>query len=80
MSKLWSLKELGVIIGVSPETVRSWEELSLIPKSARIGRMRKRVWGKTNTLTILTYARDMLNYPIPTRVFEEVAEYETTTK
>ena len=80
MSKLWSLKELGVIIGVSPETVRSWEELNLIPKSARIGRMRKRVWGRTNTLAILNYARDILNYPIPNRVFEEVNGYETTTQ
>ena len=78
MSKLWGLKDLGGLIGVSPETIRSWEELSLIPTSARIGRARKRVWGKANTLAILTYAKDILNYPIPSRVFEEVNGYETT--
>ena len=72
MGKLRGLKDLGNLIGVSPETVRSWDEASLIPKSARIGRARKRVWGVRNTLAILNYARDVLGYPIPSRVFEEV--------
>ena len=80
MGKLRGLKELGNLIGVSPETVRSWDEASLIPRSARIGRARKRVWGKTNTLAILNYAKEVLGYPIPSRVFEEVNGYETEKK
>ena len=80
MGKLYSIKEIGDLIGVSPETVALWEVARLIPESTRIGRIKKRVWGKTNTLTILTYARDMLNYPIPPRIFEEVNGYEAENK
>ena len=77
MGKLWNAKDIGELIGISKETVRAWDEASLIPKSARIGRAKKRVWGKTNTLAILHYAKEILNYPIPQRTFDEVANYET---
>jgi len=73
MGKLYSVTDIARLIGVCGQTITSWENQDLIPKSARIGRRRKRVWGKGNVLTILTYARDMLNYPVPPRVFEEVS-------
>ena len=81
MTKLYGIKDLGEMIGIDPKTVRQWDDDSLIPQSARIGRWRKRVWGKKKALDILTYARDMLGYPIPQRIFDEVrGDNETQTK
>ncbi len=71
---VFSASEIARYIGVSPEAVKQWENNGLLPSSSRVGRRKKRVWSKSQTLAILTYARDILNYPIPARVFGEVEQ------
>lgn len=72
MNELYGIKEIGKLIGVDPKTIRQWDDEGLIPRSARVGRWRKRVWGKSKTIEVLTYALDILGYPIPPRIFDEV--------
>ena len=72
MGKVWSATEVGKMIGISGETVKLWEREHLIPVAMRIGRKQKRIWGKSNVLMILEYARDMAGYPIPGWIFEQI--------
>ena len=56
MEKLWTAAEIGKLIGISSDTVKLWERDKLVPVATRIGRTRKRVWGKPKVLMILEYA------------------------
>lgn len=64
MGDLYSVTEIAKLIGVTPETVKHWEQSQLIPQSSRMGRQRKRVWGKAKVILIVRFARD-LSYPVP---------------
>ena len=72
MDRLWSVADIAGLIGISPECLKLWERDALVPTAIRIGRRKKRVWGKSKTLMILEYARDSAGYPIPDRVFDQV--------
>ena len=72
MEKLWTAAEIGRLIGISGDTVKLWERDKLVPVATRIGRTRKRVWGKTKVRLILEFARDMADYPVPDWVFEQI--------
>ena len=68
----WTAAEIGTMIGISPDTVKLWERGELIPNATRIGRTKKRVWGKAKVLMILEYARDLADYPIGDWIFDRV--------
>jgi len=81
MNKAYKVKEIADFIGVSGSTILSWEDAGLIVQSTRVGRLRKRLWGRSKVLSILEFARDTLNYNIPERIFASVrGEYETQNK
>lgn len=73
MGRLWTAAEIGKMIGISGDTVKLWEREKLVPVATRIGRTRKRVWGKAKVLMILEYACDLAGYPIPDWIFEQIA-------
>ena len=72
MGRLWTAAEIGKMIGISGDTVKLWERENLVPAAMRIGRTRKRVWGKAKVLMILEYARDLADYPIGDWIFDRV--------
>ena len=72
MDKLWTASEIGEMIGISAECVKLWEREQLVPTASRVGRKRKRVWGRSKVLMILEYARDVAGYPIPDRIIDYV--------
>jgi len=72
MEKLWSANEIGALIGISGSTVKLWQDQKLIPEATRLGRLKKRVWGKYKVRLILEFARDIAGYPVPDRIFEQV--------
>ena len=81
MNKGYTAREIAELIGVTTGTVANWEDAGLIVQSTRVGRWRKRLWGRSKVLSILEYARDTLNHNIPERIFAEVrGEYEATEK
>jgi transposase len=63
MQRLYTVTEIAKLIGVTVETIKNWESSGLIPKAARIGRQKKRVWGPTKTQQILEFAKDN-GYPV----------------
>ena len=58
MGKLYNCTKVAELIGVTPETIRNWEQAGYIPESSRIGLQRKRVWGEWKVQRILEFARD----------------------
>ena len=81
MNKVYTAHEIADLIGVSGSTILNWEDAGLIVRSTRVGRLRKRLWGRSKVLSILEYARDTLNHNIPERIFASVrGEYGTTEK
>ena len=50
MDRTYSLIEVSKLIGVTPETIKNWEQARYIPQASRIGLKRKRVWGKTKVV------------------------------
>lgn len=63
MKTLYSLIEVSKLIGVTPETIKNWEQAHYIPQASRMGLKRKRVWGVARLKLILDFARDS-GYPI----------------
>jgi DNA-binding transcriptional MerR regulator len=55
---LYSLIEVGRMIGVTPETIKNWESAHYIPQASRIGLKRKRVWSQPKLELILQFAKD----------------------
>ena len=81
MDKVYTAKEIADLIGVSATTILNWEDAGVIVQSTRVGRLRKRLWGRSKVLSILQFARDTLNHNIPERIFASVrGEYEATEK
>ena len=81
MNKGYTAREIAELIGVTTGTIANWEDAGLIVQSTRIGRWRKRIWGRSKVLSILEYARGTLNHNIPERIFASVrGEYGTTEK
>ena len=81
MNKEYTAHEIANLIGVSVSTILNWEDAGLIVEGTRVGRLRKRIWGRSKVLSILEYARDTLNHNIPERIFASVrGEYGTTEK
>jgi len=63
MSKLYSATEIGKMIGVTPDTIKNWEKMGMIPEATRIGLQKKWVWGEWKVLRILEFAKDN-GYPV----------------
>lgn len=58
MNELFSVGKVAKMIGVSTQTVREWERVSLIPTGIRVGRRRTRMWNKTQLDLIKEFASD----------------------
>jgi DNA-binding transcriptional MerR regulator len=58
MRTLYSLIEVSKLIGVTPETIKNWEQAHYIPQASRMGLKRKRVWSQAKVELILGFARD----------------------
>lgn len=57
MGKLYNTVQVAELVGVAPETIKNWELAGYIPKSARMGLQRKRVWSEWKVERILEFAR-----------------------
>ena len=72
MNKLYTASEIGRMIGVTPDTIKNWEKMRVIPQSSRIGLTKKRIWGQLKLRVILSFAKDQ-GYQIP-YLIEEVKD------
>lgn len=68
MGRLYSATEIAKLVGVTPETIKHWEEMGCIPEASRLGLQRKRIWSEWKVQRILEFARDN-GYPIPDHLF-----------
>lgn len=55
---LYGATQVAGLVGVTPETIKNWEDMGLVPRSSRMGLIKKRVWSKPKVERILEFAKD----------------------
>ncbi len=64
VGKVYGVTEIARLLGVNPQTIRRWSDISLIPTGSRMGLKNQRAWNRYQVAEILTFARD-LGYGVP---------------
>jgi len=57
MGQLFTVGQVSLLTGVTPQTVRDWEGNGYIPRASRIGLRKKRAWNELQLALILDFAK-----------------------